>query len=113
MCIRDRGTTTPVGRYPEGVTPEGLYDMSGNVWEWMENNYSFGLRSMAFSVLFTIFWSIEDKRLYGFSASRALRGAYYNSTTDALRCSSRVSDSPGNDLNYVCFRVIRSSHSST
>ncbi len=111
---KNEGTTTPVGRYPEGVTPEGLYDMSGNVWEWMENNYSFGLRSMAFSVLFTIFWSIEDKRLYGFSASRALRGAYYNSTPDALRCSSRNCGSPGSFNDYdVGFRVIRSSHSST
>ena len=33
------GATTPVGRYPEGATPEGLMDMAGNAWEWMENLY--------------------------------------------------------------------------
>ncbi|HLP47330.1 MAG TPA: SUMF1/EgtB/PvdO family nonheme iron enzyme [Candidatus Deferrimicrobium sp.] len=33
------GATTPMGRYPEGATPEGLMDMTGNAWEWMNNWY--------------------------------------------------------------------------
>ncbi len=106
---KNEGVTTPVGRYPEGVTPEGLYDMAGNVWEWMENGYGLGLLSMVYSVIVTILWSLTDKRLYGFYATRALRGAYYNSNPDALRCSSRYGYYPRLYDDDVGFRVIRSS----
>ncbi len=84
------GATTSVGRYPEGATHEGLYDMAGNVWEWTED------------------WYDEDKDW------RAVRGgAYYNDKADALRCSSRLSYIPRSlNVLYVGFRVIRSSPSS-
>ncbi|ACF43329.1 SUMF1/EgtB/PvdO family nonheme iron enzyme [Pelodictyon phaeoclathratiforme] len=85
----NEGSTTPVGRYPEGATPEGLFDMAGNVWEWTDDWYG-------------------EKEGY-----RSVRGgSYYSSKADALRCSSRNDDLPGNWGSYnVGFRVIRSSHS--
>jgi len=83
------GGTIPVGRYPEGATPEGLYDMAGNVWEWTED------------------WYDEDKD------RRSLRGGDYSDKADALRCSSRLDLNPRNRGYFIGFRVIRSSHSSS
>jgi formylglycine-generating enzyme required for sulfatase activity/energy-coupling factor transporter ATP-binding protein EcfA2 len=89
---RNIGETTPVGRYPEGATPEGLYDMAGNVWEWMEN-------------WFDKFDKDEDYP--------ALRGAAYYNEANSLRCSSRYYVNPWLRLDLIGFRVIRSSHSSS
>lgn len=77
------GATTPVGRYPEGVTPEGLMDMAGNVWEWMEN------------------WSSNAEQY------RALRGGSWIITNVYLRCSARDDALPGYGYNNVGLRVVR------
>ena len=81
----NEGTTTPVGRYPKGVTPEGIYDMAGNVWEWMEN------------------WYDKDEKW------KALRGGPWSYGPEYLECSYRGGSSPGGRGVVVGFRVVRPS----
>jgi formylglycine-generating enzyme required for sulfatase activity/energy-coupling factor transporter ATP-binding protein EcfA2 len=40
-------STTPVTTYPQGVSKSGVWDGSGNVWEWMDNPYAPGDDEMA------------------------------------------------------------------
>lgn len=78
------GATTPVGRYPDGATPEGLMDMTGNVRELMEDRY-------------------EENR-----EARSLRGGSWNDRWYALRCSERSWSYPAYRDPDVGFRVVRS-----
>jgi formylglycine-generating enzyme required for sulfatase activity len=90
----NEGATTPVGRYSDGATPEGLYDMAGNVWEWTEDLYEN---------------STSDEY---FKSARALRGGSWDSDPESLRCSARVLNHPAYWINFIGFRVVRSSPSS-
>ncbi|MBI1922825.1 SUMF1/EgtB/PvdO family nonheme iron enzyme [Candidatus Poribacteria bacterium] len=75
--------TTPVGAYPAGATPEGLMDMAGNVWEWMENLHQGGEK-----------W-------------RALRGGSWYSQSSARLCAGRVDGHPGGGwYASIGFRVV-------
>ncbi|MCP4363550.1 MAG: SUMF1/EgtB/PvdO family nonheme iron enzyme [Chloroflexi bacterium] len=85
------GKTTPVGQYlPQGDSPYGCVDMSGNVWEWCLNKYK----------------TPQDTAVDKSDDWRVLRGGSWGGNADFARAASRSLFSPGyRDLD-VGFQVV-------
>ncbi|MCA9939126.1 MAG: SUMF1/EgtB/PvdO family nonheme iron enzyme, partial [Anaerolineales bacterium] len=78
------GTTTPVGIFPDGASPYGVLDMSGNVWEWTRTMW--GTRYP--------YQPDDGREDVSKSASRVLRGGSWWEDAPALRCAARDWYSP-------------------
>ncbi|MCK4547362.1 MAG: SUMF1/EgtB/PvdO family nonheme iron enzyme [Candidatus Eisenbacteria sp.] len=94
------GGTVPVGSYESGVSPYGLYNMVGNVWEWCNDWYS----SLYYG-------SSPESDPMGPSSgsSRVLRGgswSFYGGS--GLRCATRYSSGPSSTFYIFGFRCVRS-----
>ena len=85
--------TTPVGSYPEGATPEGLYDMAGNVWEWCSDWYGE-------EGTFTTILGPE------IGSNRVLRGGSWYYNAEYCRSAYRINYPPGNRDDLIGFRVV-------
>jgi formylglycine-generating enzyme required for sulfatase activity len=88
--------TSPVGSFPPNAW--GLYDMSGNVWEWCQDWYDN-----------TYFIESPRKDPTGPPSGndRVLRGGSWNYGPWSMRSSNRDNGSPDVGAHMVGFRVVR------
>ena len=88
--------TAPVGNYPEGVSPYGVHDLAGNVWEWVS------------SALAPYPYDAEDGREdINISPMRVLRGGSFGEEAFYLRTTERIQDGKNNTNLFVGFRCAR------
>jgi len=83
--------TSPVGSYPEGVSPCGAFDMAGNVWEWTADWYQ-AYRG-----------SLYELGRYG-EQYKVLRGGSWFDGNDMMRTTTRKSFDPNQGFSTIGFR---------
>ncbi len=79
------GATTAVGAFPNGASPCGALDMSGNVWEWCAGEIELS-------------WAKGEP-------GRVLRGGGWNHAVEGLRAASRFRNPAANRWVDYGFRV--------
>jgi formylglycine-generating enzyme required for sulfatase activity len=94
--------TSPVGIFPPNAY--GLYDMHGNVWQWLEDCYHIGYVGMPDTVRFQgIAWTSSCNEV----GTRVVRGGSWIDDPRALRTAERGGSPPNMRYGYVGFRVAR------
>ena len=87
--------TSPVGSFP--ANSYGLYDMTGNVWEWCWDWYDAGYYAVS---------PAQDPT--GSSGShRMIRGGSWSAIAFSCRAAIRATSGPGSTVNYIGFRPVR------
>ena len=88
--------TTPVGHYR--ANPFGLYDMHGNVWEWVSDRYSKSWYKIS---------PTDNPQGPAKGSARVFRGGSWLYMAKQLRASERNSYSPDFRSKNIGFRLVR------
>lgn len=91
--------TAPVGSYPQGLSPYGVHDMGGNVWEWVRDWYAPDY-----------YGDSQGENPSGPSSGeeRVARGGAWDFLGSSTRTAVRAKVPPSDSNNRLGFRCVRS-----
>ena len=89
------GRTQEVGQ--KAFNELGIYDMSGNVWEWCSDLFS----------IYKAKTLVNPFKSYSSSSSRVIRGGSWSNNETYLRVSCRLSKEHEDAINTLGFRICR------
>ncbi|MCL4870524.1 MAG: SUMF1/EgtB/PvdO family nonheme iron enzyme [Anaerolineae bacterium] len=101
--------TSPVGVFPGGRTPEGVYDLSGNVWEWTSTLWGDKLPQPTYAYPYNRDDGREDPQ--DGTSRRVVRGGSWFGVRIGARAACRGRYPPDNRGNARGARVVRRSPS--
>ncbi len=78
-------TLMPVGSYEAGKSPYGVYDMAGNVWEWVNDWYDAGYYEKS---------PQKNPKGPDTGTKKVIRGAGWQNETPTVRIFTRVESDP-------------------
>ena len=92
------GGPAPVGSYPSGASPFGVFDMSGNVWEWVVDWFD--------PDYYSHLGNTTNPLISGYTGLKGLRGGSWGLGGSELRISFRGSFYPDDTYHNIGFRCI-------
>lgn len=103
--------TKPICSTLRGNTPQGVCDMSGNVMEWVLDEWHHGYDQIPIDGSDLAWCDDFGTCQTNTGALRVVRGGAWNDRTYELRSSSRHPESPFNNDDRIGFRIARASQS--
>lgn len=99
------GRTSTVGCFASGVSPYGVEEMSGNVWEWTRSLWGKDYQKPDFKYPYNSADGREDLEA-STNVRRVLRGGAFALNQDYARCAYRSHYGPGYGFSFIGFRVV-------